>query len=240
MHSHSTIPATSGIYRITCVVTGKIYVGSAMNLRKRWKDHSFYLQRNEHHNPKLQAAWNKYGPDAFTFEVLELVLSMSLTAREQYWFKKLDPFEKRGFNIDRVAGSRFGRVVSAASREKSRATQLGRPSTRIGWKPSPEQIERHRRAITGKKQTEEHKHNAAATRIGKKRSPETREKQHLAALGHAPTKVRDYIVTSPDGIEYRGHNLTEFCREHGLKASGMANAATGKRKQYKGWKARYL
>src|SRR5260221_10508487 len=83
MHSHSTIPATSGIYRITCAVTRKIYIGSAMNLRKRWKDHSFYLQRNEHHNPKLQAAWNKYGPDAFTFEVWELVLPISLTARSE-------------------------------------------------------------------------------------------------------------------------------------------------------------
>jgi len=53
----------------------------------------------------LQAAWNKYGPDVFTFEVLEYVLPMSLTAREQYWFEKLKPFDKKGFNLDRVAGS---------------------------------------------------------------------------------------------------------------------------------------
>jgi len=239
MHSHSTIPATSGIYRITCAVTRKIYIGSAMNLRKRWKDHSFYLQRNEHHNPKLQAAWNKYGPDAFTFEVWELVLPISLTAREQYWFKKLDPFGKKGFNLDRVAGSRFGRVVSQASREKSRATQLGRPSTRIGWHPMPEHVERMRQANLGRKQTEEHKRKAAATRIGKKRSPATREKQRLAALGHAPTNAKTALVISPSGQEYTVHNLAEFCREHGLKTAGLSLAASGKRKQYKGWKARY-
>ncbi len=237
---HEDIPATSGIYRITCVVTGKIYVGSAVNLYQRRYTHFSHLQRNEHHNPKLLAAWNKYGSDAFTFEVLELVLPMSLTAREQYWFNKLKPFGKKGFNLDRVAGSRFGRVVSQASREKSRATQLGRPSTRIGWKPTPEQVERQRQAMLGRKQTEEHKRNAAATRIGKKRNPATREKQRIAALGHAPTKVRDYIVISPDGIECEVHNLAEFCREHDLKASGMALAASGKRKQYKGWKAHYM
>ncbi len=237
---HEGIPNTSGIYRITCTITGKIYVGSALNLRKRRKDHFGTLERNEHRNPKLQAAWNKYGSDAFTFEVLEYVLPISLTAREQYWFQKLQPFGKKGFNLDRVAGSSLGRVVSQASREKSRATQLGRIyPERHGIKKSPEAIENHRCALMGYKHTEETKRNMAESHKGSKRSPQTREKQRLAALGHVPTKVRDYIVTSPDGIEYEVHNLAEFCREHDLKATGMALAASGKRKQYKGWKARY-
>ena len=237
---HERMPNTPGIYRITCAPTGKIYIGSAVNLRWRRKTHFRTLQRNEHRNPKLQNAWNKYGPDNFTFEVLELVLLPEmLTAREQYWFEKLKPFGSKGFNLDRVAGSSLGRVVSQASREKSRATQLGRPSTRIGWKPTPEQLERARISHRGNKQSEEHIRKRVAARRGQKRTPATREKQRLAALGHAPTKVRDYIVTSPDGIEYEVHNLAEFCREHELNATGMALAASGKRKQYKGWKAHY-
>src|SRR5216683_1998974 len=239
MHSHSTIPATSGIYRITCAVTGKIYIGSAINLYRRRYTHFGYLQRNQHHNPKLQAAWNKYGSDTFTFEVLELVLPISLTAREQYWFKKLDPFGKKGFNLDRVAGSRFGRVVSQASREKSRITQLGRPSTRIGWHPTPEQTERQRRAMTDYKHTEEAKRNMAKAQTGRKHSAESREKRRLSALGHAPTNAKTALVISPSGQEYTVHNLAEFCREHGLKTAGLSLAASGKRKQYKGWKARY-
>src|SRR6266581_8950197 len=139
----TSFPTTSGIYRITCIVTGKFYIGSAINLCKRKNIHLHALRRNTHENPKLQNAWNKYGEPTFTFEVLEMVLPMSLTAREQYWFEKLKPFDKKGFNLDRGAGSSLGRVVSQASREKSRATQLGRPSTRIGWKPTSEQLERH-------------------------------------------------------------------------------------------------
>src|SRR5258708_15053375 len=88
---HERIPNAPGIYRITCIITGKIYVGSAVNLRRRCRAHLSTLQRNGHHNPKLQAAFNKYGPGAFTFEVLELVLLPSLTMREQYWFKILKP-----------------------------------------------------------------------------------------------------------------------------------------------------
>src|SRR6266700_6394202 len=111
------IPATPGIYRITCIVTKKIYIGSAINLRARWQNHCAYLRQNKHHNPKLQNAWNKYGPDAFVFEVLEIVLIPDLlTAREQYWFSKLKPFGNKGFNLAPIAGSSLGRVVSEATR----------------------------------------------------------------------------------------------------------------------------
>lgn len=178
------IPTSSGIYRIDCTTTGKFYIGSAINLRSRWCQHRSSLKRNEHKNRHLQSAWNKHGPESFTFTVLELVLPPFLIMQEQYWFNKLSPWDKKGFNLDRVAGSSLGRIVSQSSREKSRATQIGRPSTRIGWKPSPEQVEQHRRALTGYKQTEEHKRNAAMTRIGSKRSSETREKMHQSALGH--------------------------------------------------------
>src|SRR5712691_8441322 len=123
MQDHSTprrpFPETPGIYRITCIVTGKFYIGSAVNLRKRQKDHRHLLNQGTHRNPKLQNAWRKYGKDAFSFDILELVLTPELlTAREQYWFNKLKPFDKNGYNIDRVAGSRYGSKQSKAAIEK--------------------------------------------------------------------------------------------------------------------------
>src|SRR5689334_10397216 len=57
------IPSVSGIYQIRCVRTGKIYVGSAVNLRARWDFHRRALAINQHHNPHLQAAWNLYGEE---------------------------------------------------------------------------------------------------------------------------------------------------------------------------------
>src|SRR4051794_5001336 len=73
---HSTSPPTpqsechSGIYAIRCKPTGKVYVGSAARITKRWNDHRQSLASGKHHSVLLQRAWEKYGPDAFEFTVL--------------------------------------------------------------------------------------------------------------------------------------------------------------------------
>jgi group I intron endonuclease len=176
------IPQTSGIYKITCLTTDKFYVGSAVNLYRRRHNHYGFLRRNEHHNPILQNAWNKYGEDVFTFEVLELVLVPFLIEREQFWLDKLHPFGKRGFNIARIAGSSLGREVAQSTRDKISATLTGRPGN-VGYKPSPEIVEQQRLRMLGTKQSEETKRKRAISHTGKKHSPETIEKMRLSQIG---------------------------------------------------------
>lgn len=119
------IPPASGIYKITCTANGKIYIGSSADLHDRRRKHFNMLRQNKHHSPYLQRAWNKYGEQCFTFEVLELVLPMSLTAREQYWLNKLSPFGRKGFNTTREAGSTVGYKYTPEQIEKTRRTKLG-------------------------------------------------------------------------------------------------------------------
>ena len=221
---HDSIPATSGIYKITCTITGRLYVGSASNLRKRRNHHFHQLRLNRHGNTKLQRAFNKYGEAAFVFEVLELVLVRELlTAREQYWFGILKPFGARGFNIDRVAGSCLGVKRSAATRAKMRANRLGKPSPSLGMKKSPEAIERTRQA-----------------KIGYHFNAESRAK-----MSSSQDKVKKtLIVTAPDGTEYLVHGVRQFCREHHLDPSSLMRAAQGRAKgkaytQHRGYKARF-
>src|SRR5215216_6770850 len=78
-------PPTSGIYQIRCIPTGKIYVGSAVNLRKRQRDHINSLRRGNHENTYLQRAWNKYGEANFDFTILEFVDASDLLYTEQVW-----------------------------------------------------------------------------------------------------------------------------------------------------------
>jgi group I intron endonuclease len=59
------------IYRITNMANGKFYIGSAESFARREWQHKYALRRNEHKNPRLQAAWNKYGEEMFVFEVIE-------------------------------------------------------------------------------------------------------------------------------------------------------------------------
>lgn len=181
---NGNIPSTSGIYKITCTVNQRFYIGSAIDLRRRKYEHWYGLRHNKHHNPILQNAWNKYGEQSFTFEVLEQVLPMSLTAREQYWFKKLKPFGLNGFNVLSEAGLTLGRKHSSETVEKIRRAQTGK-------KQSPEHIEKMRQTKLGKpahnkgmKHSSETVEKIRRAHLGKKRSPETIEKIRQAKLGN--------------------------------------------------------
>lgn len=56
------------IYKIINNSTGEKYVGQTTNFSRRRQEHLDKLRKNKHPNPKLQAAWNFYGEENFTFE----------------------------------------------------------------------------------------------------------------------------------------------------------------------------
>lgn len=204
------IPDASGIYKITCKANKRIYIGSAVNLRRRKNGHWHTLRKNKHHSLHLQRAWNKYSEQAFTFEVLELVLPISLTAREQYWLNKLKPFGRKGFNGSREAGSPLGMKRSPEAREKMRLVQLGKKmppmspeakakisQANLGRKRTPEAKAKMRQVHLGKilgKHTPEHCENIRQSKLGHEVSLETREKIRQTLLGRK---------LSPEHIEKR-------------------------------------
>lgn len=61
------------IYRILNTKNNKCYIGQTEESPAtiRWHKHRYELNRNNHRNTHLQHAWNKYGEDIFTFEVIE-------------------------------------------------------------------------------------------------------------------------------------------------------------------------
>lgn len=101
----------SGVYRILCVPTGKVYIGSSKNIASRWASHLSLLRRDEHHSPHLQHAWNKYGEGAFVFEVVELAEKAQLLVREQKWIGESRCCDSDfGYNVAPIAdgGTRPG------------------------------------------------------------------------------------------------------------------------------------
>lgn len=58
------------VYVITHNASGKFYAGSTNSYVRRWVEHKKKLRGNRHHTPPLQAAWNKYGEEAFSFSVV--------------------------------------------------------------------------------------------------------------------------------------------------------------------------
>lgn len=82
-----------GIYKIQCCSTGVIYIGSTtVCFKKRWGKHKQRLRHNYHENSYLQSAWNKYGEDNFTFEIVEIIDNTNkVKERESYWLSLYFP-----------------------------------------------------------------------------------------------------------------------------------------------------
>lgn len=53
----------SGVYLIFNRANKKKYVGSSINVYRRFKEHKTGLSKNKHNNRFLQFAWNKYSEE---------------------------------------------------------------------------------------------------------------------------------------------------------------------------------
>jgi len=137
------------VYVVRNWLNGKKYIGSTVNGYTRFCDHQANLRRGKHHSIILQRAWNKYGEDAFVFEIVEHTTLETLLQREQHY---LD--QQPEYNASLIAG----------------------PKTRLGMKSSPEHRANQSKALKGrispnkgKHFTEEHKKNLSrAVSLGKK------------------------------------------------------------------------
>ena len=83
--------APSGIYKITRLKTGEIYIGKSTDIKKRWTEHckTAYGVGTIAHSV-LHTTIKKDGIENFTFELLEEVPKDKLTEREKYWITFYD------------------------------------------------------------------------------------------------------------------------------------------------------
>jgi group I intron endonuclease len=171
-----------GIYKIYCTANGKSYIGSSVDIKKRWICHKSELENKKHRNRHLQNAWLKYGSEAFEWSVLELVLlADNLISREQHW---LDGTPDK-FNLRKEANSNLGLIVSLETRAKIGAANKGRKlspehiAKMKGRKLSPET----RAKMKGRVLSAETRAKVSAAQTGRKHSLETRAKRSAALKG---------------------------------------------------------
>jgi len=203
----------SGVYCIRNTVNGKVYVGSAVNLRKRKNEHFSTLVAGTHFNRFLLSAYRKYGHSAFEFVILELVPDKSnLTTVEQRFMDELRAHsEDFGYNLRPKAASNLGMKMSAE-------TVLAMATRRRGTKQSPETIAK--RMATFKETGFLERLRVA--RFGTKQSPELvtkrmaamiasggRERSRLALLGRKQSAATIQKRTG----HYAGRKLSEsWCK----------------------------
>lgn len=130
----------TGIYKITDLTNGKVYVGSSICIEKRFSLHKSALRRNIGDCVLLQEVYNSHpNMDDFRFEVIEIfpddIDRGLLFDREDYWMnvlKSRDP--SFGYNLSKARQSgehmapidgdnnpNFGRHHTDSERSKMKA-----------------------------------------------------------------------------------------------------------------------
>ena len=168
----------SAIYGIKHTDSGRIYVGSATNLRARFGVHRNSLKKGTHHSRYLQAAWDKYGSGAFEFVVLEVVPEKSqLLERENVWITALQSaHQTHGFNMCPTAGSQLGMRHSLLARKKMSSSRAGKPKTQ-------EHQQAINAALKGRRLSDECKQKLSAVRTGTRMSSEAKAKMSESRKG---------------------------------------------------------
>lgn len=172
----------SGTYVITNTVNGKQYVGSSVDVGRRFAVHRMELRKGVHHSPALQRAWDRYGESAFTFERLATCPAGMCIPMEQALMDGVRP----AYNVARTAGSRLGVRHTEATRAKMSAAVR---------KPRAPFTPEHRAAISAARRgksngpiSAEHRAALLAANVGKPCSPEKRAKLSAAHLGKTLTE----------------------------------------------------
>lgn len=88
---------TVGIYQIKNIKNNKKYIGQSINIEKRKAQHFSELRNNTHINKHLQHAFNKYGENAFIFEIIKACKPRYLNRLEKMYIRIYDTYNN-GYN----------------------------------------------------------------------------------------------------------------------------------------------
>lgn len=205
------------IYKIINTVNGKFYVGSTTNTRERFRTHRKRLRNNKHHASHLQAAWNKYGENAFVFHVIQIVPDgESLQAAEDVWLAE-HVGKSHCYNKSRYSNAPMRGIP------KEQHPNFGRSKTEEEWQVISESLKAfyaenplsHPRL--GKHHTGETKErirqiklaNPTRAWLGKERSAETKAKISAAQKGVAKAPR----VYTEEGLARAQENMRQNARE---------------------------
>lgn len=117
----------TGVYAIINSATGRRYIGSSRNIRRRWNEHRSDLARGIHSSAALQFDWIEFGASAFEWVILQVVMGSKgdLVAVEQFYLDSTPT----PYNVSKRAGSgpRDSFRHSEASKQRMSEVMKGKP-----------------------------------------------------------------------------------------------------------------
>lgn len=88
-----------GIYKVKNEITGKFYIGQAVNIIKRWEQHinNYDNQNEKTYDTYFYRSIRKYGIENFSFSIVELCDQNELNEKETRWINYYDSYHD-GYN----------------------------------------------------------------------------------------------------------------------------------------------
>jgi len=202
MSNHSEYPKEAGVYKLTCINNNKIYIGKAICLDKRLREHKS-CKKETKRTCYFQRAILRHGWYSFRLEILEVFKdfdkvkdNVALLEREAYYIELFDSTDRdKGYNRCKHSNDLTGVSLSEETKEKMRQAKLGR-------KLSKEHVENMRQSQLGKTHSEETK-----AKMCKPKSEEHKANMRKPKSEETKAKMRNRIFSEESREKMRQAKL---------------------------------
>lgn len=219
------------IYKLTCVPTGKSYIGKDTRGNRRAKEH---LNGQTSQCKAIHSAIKKYGRENFVEEILHEGIAPELLADlERQAIREHNTKAPNGYNLTDGGDGVAGYVFSEESKKKMSDSHIGKTMPQ-------EQRDKISESLKGKKRkplSPEHRRNLSEVNTGKTMPKETREKiseshknnpkvqEHLKNLAEQPrsAEARQKQSEAMTGFKH-SEESKEIMREKGREREAKKRA----------------
>lgn len=227
------------IYKLTCIITGKVYIGKTIDINRRMMQHSKVTPKYSHH---LANAIKKYGIDNFKEEIIfeveaedRAVLNTALSNAEKSFIEQYDSY-RNGYNST-IGGEGAGGFHWLESSKKKLSESLKKFFESAKGKA---QIEHTISCIKDREVSKETREKIGRGNKGKIVSEEARAKIRNYQLSNASSKYVSVLQYDLDNnLLNKFNSITEAAKSINKDTSHIVSCCKGNRKTAYGFIWRY-